>query len=137
MSLLKFIALSGLVSLTKAYALGQTTINKKVIFPEDMIMKLLFAKSTLFALFLVCTLLQRNYRFFYIFVFSATLLCLYIQAFCWVYIKKIMGSEEVSIWKAMTKTPASVALIIYTFIWVWFVGGLTVFHTYLISTNQV
>ncbi|KAI4343574.1 hypothetical protein L6164_010908 [Bauhinia variegata] len=78
----------------------------------------------------------RNYRFYYMFVLSATLLCLYVHGFCWVYIRRIMDSEEVSIWKAMTKTPASIALIIYTFISVWFVGGLTVFHTYLISTNQ-
>lgn len=37
----------------------------------------------------------------------------------------------------MSKTPASIVLIIYTFISVWFVGGLTVFHLYLIGTNQV
>ncbi|KAK7316843.1 hypothetical protein RJT34_00598 [Clitoria ternatea] len=78
----------------------------------------------------------RNYRFYYMFVFSATLLCLYVHGFCWVYIKRIKDSEEISIWKAMIKTPASIALIIYTFVSVWFVGGLTVFHTYLISTNQ-
>ncbi|KHN31279.1 Putative S-acyltransferase [Glycine soja] len=78
----------------------------------------------------------RNYRFYYMFVFSATLLCLYVHGFCWVYIKRIMDSEEISIWKAMIKTPASIALIIYSFISVWFVGGLTVFHTYLISKNQ-
>lgn len=78
----------------------------------------------------------RNYRFYYTFVFSATLLCLYIHAFCWVYIKRIKDSEEISIWKAMIKTIPSIALIIYTFVCVWFVGGLTVFHTYLISTNQ-
>ncbi|XP_058757261.1 probable protein S-acyltransferase 6 [Vicia villosa] len=78
----------------------------------------------------------RNYRFYYMFVFSATLLCLYVHGFCWVYIKRIQNSEDISIWKAMIKTPASIALIIYSFIAVWFVGGLTVFHTYLISTNQ-
>ncbi|CAI8583881.1 unnamed protein product [Vicia faba] len=78
----------------------------------------------------------RNYRFYYMFVFSATLLCLYVHGFCWVYIKRIQDSEDISIWKAMIKTPASIALIIYSFIAVWFVGGLTVFHAYLISTNQ-
>ncbi|KAG5537250.1 hypothetical protein RHGRI_024637 [Rhododendron griersonianum] len=51
-------------------------------------------------------------------------------------VERIMDSERTSIWKAMIKTPASIALIIYTFIAVWFVGGLTVFHLYLISTNQ-
>ncbi|KAL5664029.1 hypothetical protein ACJX0J_024137, partial [Zea mays] len=67
----------------------------------------------------------RNYMFFYMFVFSTTFLCLYVFGFCWI-----------TIWKAMTKTPASIALIIYTFIAVWFVGGLSVFHLYLMSTNQ-
>ena len=47
-----------------------------------------------------------------------------------------MDSEETTIWKAMIKTPASIVLIVYTFISMWFVGGLTAFHLYLISTNQ-
>ncbi|CAK7336782.1 unnamed protein product [Dovyalis caffra] len=78
----------------------------------------------------------RNYRFFFMFVFTSTILCLYVHAFCWVYIKRIMNSEETSIWKAMSKTPASIALVVYSFVSVWFVGGLTVFHSYLISKNQ-
>ncbi|KAH8492802.1 hypothetical protein Peur_072610 [Populus x canadensis] len=78
----------------------------------------------------------RNYRFFVMFVFTGTILCIYVHAFCWVYITRIMNSEETSIWKAMSKAPASIALVVYTFISVWFVGGLTVFHSYLISKNQ-
>jgi palmitoyltransferase ZDHHC9/14/18 len=79
----------------------------------------------------------RNYRFFYMFVFSTTLLCLYVFAFCWVYVIKIRNAEQLSIWKALAKTPASIVLIIYCFLCVWFVGGLSVFHLYLMSTNQV
>ncbi|KAF7136522.1 hypothetical protein RHSIM_Rhsim08G0040900 [Rhododendron simsii] len=78
----------------------------------------------------------RNYRFFFMFVSSTTLLCIYVFSFCWIYIWKIMDSEETTLWKAMIKTPASIVLIFYTFISVWFVGGLTAFHLYLISTNQ-
>ncbi|GLT81629.1 hypothetical protein SLE2022_000680 [Rubroshorea leprosula] len=78
----------------------------------------------------------RNYRFFFMFVFSTTVLCIYVFAFCWVYIRRTMDSEESTIWKAMIKTPASIVLIVYTFIAMWFVGGLTAFHLYLISTNQ-
>ncbi|KAK3162888.1 hypothetical protein QOZ80_1BG0095010 [Eleusine coracana subsp. coracana] len=78
----------------------------------------------------------RNYRFFYMFVFSTTLLCLYVFGFCWVLIVKIRNAEQITIWKAMAKSPASIALIVYTFIAVWFVGGLSVFHLYLMSTNQ-
>ncbi|CAI0396831.1 unnamed protein product [Linum tenue] len=80
--------------------------------------------------------MTRNYRFFFMFVFSTTLLCIYVFAFSWVYIRRIMSSEDISIVKAMLKTPASIVLIIYTFISMWFVGGLTAFHLYLISTNQ-
>ncbi|KAI3688642.1 hypothetical protein L2E82_46371 [Cichorium intybus] len=79
---------------------------------------------------------RRNYRFFFMFVSSATLLCVYVFAFCWVYAIKITHSEHISIWRALIKTPASIVLIIYTFLAVWFVGGLTIFHSYLISTNQ-
>ncbi|KAG6505147.1 probable protein S-acyltransferase 7 isoform X1 [Zingiber officinale] len=78
----------------------------------------------------------RNYRFFYMFVFSSTLLCLYVFGFSWVCIIKIRNSENTTIWRAMIKTPASIVLLIYTFISVWFVGGLSVFHLYLMSTNQ-
>ncbi|XAR67867.1 Protein S-acyltransferase [Bertholletia excelsa] len=78
----------------------------------------------------------RNYRFYFMFVSSTTLFSIYVFGVCWFYIRRIMDSEKTSIWKAMTKTPASVALIIYTFLGFWFVGGLTFFHLYLISTNQ-
>lgn len=78
----------------------------------------------------------RNYRSFLMFVFSATLLCIYIFSFCWVYIARIMDDKHVSVWRALIKSPASIVLIIYSFLSVWFVGGLTVFHLYLISTNQ-
>lgn len=78
----------------------------------------------------------RNYRFFFMFVFSSTIICLYVHAFSWVYIRRIMDGEKTTIWKAMSKTPASIALIAYTFISFWFVGGLSMFHLYLISKNQ-
>ncbi|CAN1126349.1 Probable protein S-acyltransferase 7 [Linum perenne] len=70
------------------------------------------------------------------FTFSTTLLCIYVFAFSWVYIRRIMCSEDITIWKAMIKTPASIVLIIYTFISMWFVRSITAFHLYLISTNQ-
>lgn len=71
------------------------------------------------------------------FVFSTTLLCLYVFGLSWVCIVKIRNAEHITIWRAMAKTPASIVLIIYTFISVWFVGGLSLFHLYLMSTNQV
>lgn len=81
--------------------------------------------------------LQRNYRFFFMFVSSTTMLCLYVFAFCWVNIRKIMNAHDCNLWKAFLKCPVSGILILYTFVAAWFVGGLTAFHLYLIFTNQV
>ena len=81
--------------------------------------------------------MQRNYHLFYMFVSSTTLLCLYVFAFSWVNLVKIMGAHHCNLWRAIVKSPVSAILIVYTFIAAWFVGGLTAFHTYLVCTNQV
>ncbi|KAH1128637.1 hypothetical protein J1N35_000015 [Gossypium stocksii] len=80
---------------------------------------------------------NQDCRFFFKFVFSTTLLCMYVFGLSWVYIRRIMASEETTTWRAMIQTPTSIVLIVYTFISMWFVGGLTAFHLYLISTNQM
>lgn len=56
---------------------------------------------------------------------------------CAMYIKILVDEGDRTVWKALSKSPASIVLMVYTFICVWFVGGLTVFHLYLIGTNQV
>jgi hypothetical protein len=81
--------------------------------------------------------LQRNYRYFFLFVATSTFLCIIVFIFSWVNVYYERGDDGGSIWKALRKETYSFVLIIYTFIVVWFVGGLTVFHLYLISTNQV
>ncbi|KAL8489169.1 hypothetical protein ACS0TY_025169 [Phlomoides rotata] len=74
----------------------------------------------------------RNYRTFYMFVSTSTVLCIYVFTFSLLNLTKEPGS----LWRAMSKDIISVTLIVYCFISVWFVGGLTAFHFFLISTNQ-
>ncbi|KAG8372215.1 hypothetical protein BUALT_Bualt12G0043300 [Buddleja alternifolia] len=74
----------------------------------------------------------RNYRFFYMFISTSTILCIYVFSVSWYCIVHRSGN----VLKAMSCDILSDVLIVYCFIAVWFVGGLTVFHFYLISTNQ-
>lgn len=74
----------------------------------------------------------RNYRTFFLFVTTSTILCSYVFTFSLLNLLKEPGS----LWRAMSNDVVSVTLIVYCFISVWFVGGLSVFHSYLVSTNQ-
>ncbi|KAJ4706785.1 S-acyltransferase [Melia azedarach] len=74
----------------------------------------------------------RNYPFFICFISSSTFLCIYVFVFSWIHLIHQKGD----LWKIMSHDLLSVALIVYCFIAVWFVGGLTVFHLYLIFSNQ-
>ncbi|PIN21117.1 Protein S-acyltransferase [Handroanthus impetiginosus] len=76
--------------------------------------------------------MQRNYRTFFMFVSTSTILCIYVFTFSLLNIL----NEPGHISAVMSRDILSVILIVYCFISVWFVGGLSLFHFYLICTNQ-
>ncbi|KAK1393622.1 S-acyltransferase [Heracleum sosnowskyi] len=75
---------------------------------------------------------SRNYRFYIVFITSSTLLCMYVFVFSLLNLLQ----QPVGMWKAMSEDMVSVVLVAYCFVAVWFVGGLSLFHFYLMSTNQ-
>ncbi|KAE8682219.1 Protein S-acyltransferase 8 [Hibiscus syriacus] len=79
----------------------------------------------------------RNYRFFLMFVSSATLLCIYVFSMSSFYIKVLMDDNRRTVWEAMKEYPPSVVLMAYCFVALWFVGGLTGFHLYLNKPEEV
>ncbi|GFR51175.1 hypothetical protein Agub_g13449, partial [Astrephomene gubernaculifera] len=89
----------------------------------------------------------RNYRSFLLFVYTSTVLCLYVFGVCvaMLFVKhnqlageaREAGGETGGLWgKTAGKCIPALALMGYTFVFFWFVGGLSVFHAYLVATNQ-
>lgn len=74
----------------------------------------------------------RNYWTFILFITTSTLLCIYVFTFTLWHLLKEPGS----MYHCMSKDVISLLLLVYCFIVVWFVGGLSIFHFYLICTNQ-
>ncbi|KAM6953523.1 palmitoyltransferase ZDHHC9 [Aplochiton taeniatus] len=77
---------------------------------------------------------KRNYRYFYLFTLSLSLLTIYIFTFDIVHV--VMRSVDSGFVKTLQDTPGTVLEVLVCFFTLWSVVGLTGFHTYLISLNQ-
>lgn len=79
---------------------------------------------------------RRNYRFFLTFVYTTALLDLWV--FGWSLANLITNSQRNnwSFGDAIADQPASLAIMIYAFLAIWFIGGLSGLHCFLCSSNQ-
>lgn len=82
---------------------------------------------------------RRNYRYFYIFLVSLTILCFLIIGCSITHLILIAENEETFV-VAIEKSPASVAISVFCFFIVWSIMGLAGYHTYLtfssMTTNE-
>ncbi|CAF1364672.1 unnamed protein product [Rotaria magnacalcarata] len=81
----------------------------------------------------------RNYRYFYSFLFSLSILCLYILSFNITNLI-LRSQDKPSFIDAIRDTPATIVQAIICFFSIWSIGGLWGYHTYLIcrsiTTNE-
>lgn len=77
---------------------------------------------------------KRNYRYFYLFILSLSLLTIYIFAFNIVYVA--LNSLKIGFLNTLKESPGTVLEVFICFFTLWSVVGLTGFHTFLVSLNQ-
>lgn len=77
---------------------------------------------------------KRNYRYFYMFIMSLAVLCVFI--FANVTIHLAMVARDSNFIEAIKESPASLIEGIICFFSLWSVFGLAGFHTYLTTSNQ-
>lgn len=77
---------------------------------------------------------RRNYRYFYMFIMSLALLCVFM--FGSVITHLVLESRNNTFLDAVKESPASVIVGVICFFSVWSILGLAGFHTYLTISNQ-
>ncbi|KAK4846452.1 hypothetical protein QYF36_017347 [Acer negundo] len=78
----------------------------------------------------------RNYRFYLAFVISALIFFMYIFAFSVLRIHQRIEKDNIGFIGLLKNCPETLALVSFSFAATCFLGGLAVFHAYLIAMNQ-
>jgi len=78
---------------------------------------------------------RRNYRTFFTFIATATVLCFYVLGFCLAHLFLLMKESSIGFVAAIMIAPISFMLVLLAFFLMWSVGGLTGYHLYLICNN--
>jgi hypothetical protein len=79
---------------------------------------------------------QRNYRFYLTFIISALIFFVYVFAFsCWRIHQRMLRTGTGLL--GMLNCPETLALVSFSSATILFLGGLTIFHVFLLARNQV
>ncbi|KAL1062760.1 hypothetical protein V6Z11_D13G101700, partial [Gossypium hirsutum] len=78
----------------------------------------------------------RNYRFYLAFLITALVFFIYIFAFsCWRIHQRMLESGT-GLFGMLRNCPETLALTLFSFAAIWFLGGLAIFHSSLTAINQ-
>lgn len=77
---------------------------------------------------------RRNYQPYLAFIYGASLTCIYFLVVCVLRVIKLANRDNVG--ESILREWALLAMILYSILALIFVGALSGFHTYLLSTNQ-
>ncbi|XP_042401493.1 probable protein S-acyltransferase 7 [Zingiber officinale] len=78
----------------------------------------------------------RNYRYYLVSVSSALVLFVYIFAFAWWEIRKKWLNARMGLLQLLGDAPETFLLALFSFMVICFLGGIIIFHSYLIASNQ-
>ncbi|MBA0751797.1 hypothetical protein Gogos_000698 [Gossypium gossypioides] len=79
---------------------------------------------------------KRNYRFYLAFLITALVFFIYIFAFsCWRIHQRMLESGT-GLFGMLRNCPETLALTLFSFAAIWFLGGLAIFHSSLTAINQ-
>jgi len=86
---------------------------------------------------------SNNYRFFLLFIYFTAFNCAYVSISCMAALYSLstdLKNKDATLMDVVLESPVTAILLIYTFMIIWSVGGLGIFHGYLlsqgISTNE-
>ncbi|WOL13003.1 hypothetical protein Cni_G21772 [Canna indica] len=78
----------------------------------------------------------RNYRYYLMFISSSLVFFVYIFAFSWWRIRRDWVKTHKGFFQLLEDAPETFLLALFSFMAIWFLGGIIIFHAYLISLNQ-
>lgn len=78
----------------------------------------------------------RNYRYYIMFVFFALMFFTYILIFSWRKAESLLSENEYRFFPTLADAPETMAVLLFSSVSAFFLGGFAIFHSYLLTRNQ-
>lgn len=78
----------------------------------------------------------RNYRYYVMLVSFALTFFIYILVFTWRRAERLLSENEYRFFLTVADAPETMAVLLFSSVSAFFLGGLAIFHSYLLTCNQ-